>query len=390
MLIADLPRITAVSALNGSTFETVVFCRFISLSGTTRRFSHSQRQVLSLFNRSSQRVVSKYLKRAQSRGFLTKVSLSSGEDPDEYVRGNFFERDSDEVRMVIALANSLWGRQGLLRNWPYPSAWGHGCLPPAVILILATLRVLNESITTAALRAYLSPLTPESSFRNALRFIRRHGLIPFEQEQIVLSPDWELKLQQILENKSACNERQRVGDARRKRESAQNRARLAKSTLSEEQRKSLILLPCVVHGCERRRREIEHFPPRHFLTGLPVITNEYLTWSVCKTHNHAMQGFIKRLPNYGTANPSALVLMSRGDAVRIYKAVSSHNVVKFHNAFLRDDIPCATTAAIATLRVWTAIATSSLVHHEVRTSPPSNREHVGEKALNPNKSQLPY
>jgi len=104
MLTVELPMIPRVEALTGSAFQTVLFCRFVALSGNTRRLDRSQRQVLSMFNRSNQRRIGKYLSEAQRRGFLKKVESSSGILPDSYVRGELFASDTDAARALITLS----------------------------------------------------------------------------------------------------------------------------------------------------------------------------------------------------------------------------------------------------------------------------------------------
>ena len=297
MLIVELPELPMVSSLNGPTFESVILCRFVSLSGHKRELEHSQRQVLSLFNRSQQRAISRYFVAAQEKGFLTKVHQTQGVDPDTYVRGEFFVGDSSESRALITLSRSLWGNKGLLKTFPYQTAWGYGCLTPAVILCLATLCALDESISKKSLRRYLSPLVPESSFNFAMRYLKEHHLAFGEVGRLIIAPDWETKIRAWLDSSPNCNERHLKGEQRRKAESAANRARVAKGKLTEAELMQLLALPCVVKGCTRKLHQQEHFPPMKFLRRhLDVVTNRHFVWSICKKHNGEMKGFIARTP----------------------------------------------------------------------------------------------
>jgi len=103
--------------LNGKTFEAVVLCRLVSLCGRKRRLNLSQRQVLGLFNRSNQKAVRNYLVKARRLGLLDKVEESSGTLADVYIRGPYFDRDNSEVRALVTLSHSLWGKGGILREW---------------------------------------------------------------------------------------------------------------------------------------------------------------------------------------------------------------------------------------------------------------------------------
>jgi len=392
MLIVELPSLPAVSVLNGPTFESVLHSSFVYFSGPKRRFSQSQRQVSSMFNRTGRDTIGKHLKTAQKKGYILKVRDTSGANPDEYVRGAFFSHETPESRALITLATSLWGTQGLLRNWPYPTAWGHGCLPPAVILAMATLSGLDESISKKSLRRYLSPLVKESSFNSAMQYLVTHHLVYTDAGRLLIAPDWQIKIEAILDAKPACNERQDKGDRRRRLESEKNRMRLANSELTDAERQQILKLPCVVKGCRRKAKEVEHFPPRHLLKDLEVSTNRHFVWAICWKHNHQMQAFIKKLPNAKATPPHKIVFRKQGvDPLRIYSATANLQIIKFYEAYNRNDIDAATHAATMALGHWKAISqlpeslTTDFPKHT-----PSTRVRRGKKPYSPERSQLPY
>lgn len=392
MLIVELPSLPAVSVLNGPSFESVLHCSFVYFSGPKRRFSQSQRQVSSMFNRTGRDTIGKHLRTAHQKGFILKVRTSSGADPDEYVRGDFFARETPESRALITLSTSLWGTQGLLRNWPYPTAWGHGCLPPAAILAMATLSVLDESISKKSLRRYLAPLVKESSFNGAMQYLTKHHLAYADGGRLLIAPDWKTKLQAILDAKPACNERQDKGDQRRRAESEKNRMRLANSELTDAERQQILKLPCVVKGCRRKAKEVEHFPPRHFLKELEVSTNRHFVWAICWKHNHQMQAFIKKLPNTKAIPPHEIILRKQSvDPLRIYSASANLRIVQFYEAYNRDDIAAATQAATMALGLWKAISQlPETFNMDFPKHQPTTRKHRAKKPYSPFRSQLPY
>lgn len=391
MLITELPVLPPVSALDGTTFEIVFQCRLVSLSGSKRRLSQSQRQLLSMFNRSGQRAIARHLHRAQSKGLLQKTRESRGANPDEFVRGDFFARDTDESRDLVRLSTSLWGSKGLLRNWPFPSAWGHGCLAAAAIVILATLSALDEGISKKSLRAYISPLVRESSFHSGMRFIAEQHLAYHDNEGIKIATDWRSKIQVILDAKPACIERQLKGDRQRKKESERNRLRVARSELTDAERKQLLRLSCVVRGCERKAREIEHFPPMRFLKHLKVTTNRHFVWAICRRHNHEMQSFIKKLPAILDTPPTTLWLKPKTDPLRIYSAAANRWIVKFYEAFHVNDFAAAIEAVTTILSLWKGLAQCRSGHVEdiYRLSPIPQRG-KGKRPYLPDGSQLTY
>jgi len=393
VLTVELPDLPEVSVLDGKTFQSIVLCRFVSLSGNKRQLRQSQRQVLSMFNRSSQRVMSKHFADAQAKGLLTRVSKTRGADPDAYVRGDFFASDSQESRAMVRLSNSLWGTNGLLRTFPYQTVWGHGCLSAATVLALATLRVLDERISKKSLRKYLSPLVPESSFNLAMKFLTDKHLAYLDDGWLRIAPDWETKLRLCLDENPACNERFAKGELRRHMESYQNRVRLQMGKLSDAELKQLLSLPCVVEGCttdRRRRRTQEHFPPRRFLKHLGVVTNRHFVWCICADHNRDMADFIKKMDSSVSIPPAFLELKTGVDPLRIYSAAANHGIQKFYKAYANDDITSATDAVLLVIGLWKAI---SLLPKEsitqVNERQQTQREAKGKNPYSPHASQLP-
>ena len=390
MLIVELPELPTVSCLDGPIFESVIFCRFVSLSGHKKKLDHSQRQVLSLFNRSQQRAISRYFTAAQDKGFLTKIHQTQGADPDVYVRGEFFTGDSSESRALVTLSRSLWGNKGLLKTFPFQTAWGFGCLPPAVILCLATLCSLDESISKKSLRRYLSPLVPDSSFNSAMRFLKEHHLAFGEVGRLIIAPDWETKIRSWLDSNPKCNKRHLRGEWRRKAESAANRARVSKGKLTEAEISQLLTLLCVVKGCTRKLHQQEHFPPVKFLKRhLDVVTNRHFVWSICKKHNAEMKGFIARTPIDTPMPPNILKIANGIDPLRIYSAVANRWITKFYNAYADDDIEAATYAFRMVIGLWKAIDLLPKSYESLDEEPTFRPVRTkGQRAYSPHDSQL--
>jgi hypothetical protein len=391
MLVVELPYLPRVSSLEGPIFESVVFCRFVSLTGKKRELQQSQRQVLSMFNRNRQRAISKYFAKACERGFLIRTSRTTGVDPDVYIRGAFFQQDNAETRAFITLANSLWGSKGLLREWPYPAVWGHGCMPPGAVLCLSVLSVLEESISRKSLRSYLSTLVPESSFSAALRYLREHHLIFEEAGRVSTVSDWNKKVQQILECNPACNQRLTKGNERRRVESEANRVRVSRGRLSSSEHDELVLLPCVIKGCKNKRHQEEHFPPWHFLQYLEGRTNRQFVWSICRLHNKKTSAFIRKLDGRTTIQPNLLELAPGNDPMRVYYAAANRWILKFYKAHGAGDTQAATRAVRAVLGLWKALdqlpEEYEVVPHKLSKR---TRQSVGKSAYSPECSQLPY
>jgi len=390
VLIVELPVIPRVSVLPDRVFPRVVLAWFIHCAGRRRGLENSQRQICSRFNRSNRKIISSYLKKARELGFLKLLKPSDGLNPDVHVRGAFFDdrtRDSDRL---IQLANSLWGsKRGLLSNWPYPTAWGHGCTPPAAILCLATLNVLDEPIQKKTLRKYLEPLVPESSFNDAVRWMRGKDLIVLEACGLTISKDWQEKFVRYLFTSVAGNNRQVLGDRRRKRESDTNRSRVKKATITRSEQDALKRLPCVKRGCKKLGTEMEHFPPYRFLRHLKDRTNRHLVWAICEEHNDETQSFIKYLPGIPADISSQLFIDARYSKWDAYEAVSNLDIQRFYSAAHRRDGQEANSAISNSLALLNAILQSG----EPETKGPSKRketcrEKIGMRAYRPDLSKL--
>ena len=390
MLIVDLPVIPWVSALPERVFRRVVLAWFIHCAGRTGGLENSQRQICSRFNRSNREIVGRYLKEARVLDFLRLLTASDGLNPDVHVRGAFFDNRTRDGDRFIQLANSLWGsHRGLLSQWPYPTAWGHGCTPPAAILCLATLNVLVEPIPRKTLRQYLEPIVPESSFNEAIRWMKARHLIVHGDFGLEASPDWQEKFVQHLETSLAGNNRQERGDRRRRRESEMNRVRVKKATISNFEKDALKKLPCVKRGCKNLGTEMEHFPPHRFLRHLQDQTNKHLVWSICEEHNDETQRFIKYLEWIPAEISSQLFIDARYSKWEIYEAVSNINIQRFYAAARRSDADEANVVIGGTLGLLNAILQSGEpLNKGYSTRKKMRREIQGPKAYHPSKSKL--
>ncbi len=390
MLIVDLPVIPTVLALPERVFRRVVLAWFVHCAGRPGGLENSQRQICSRFNRSNREIIGSYLKEAREFGFLKLLTPSDGLNPDVHTRGAFFENRTRDSDRLIQLANSLWGsHRGLLRQWPYPTAWGHGCTPPAAILCLATLNVLVEPIPRKTLRQYLEPLVPESSFNEAIRWMKARHLVVQGDSGLEASTDWQEKFVRHLDTSLAGNKRQERGDRRRTRESFVNRVRVKKATITKLEQDSLMRLPCVRKGCKNHATEMEHFPPYRFLRHLEDRTNRHLVWAICEEHNDETQSFIKHQPGISVEISSQLFIDARCSKWDVYEAVCNLDIQRFYSAANRKDGQEGNFAISNSLALLNAIIQSGEpVNKSYSTRKKIRREMQGPKAYHPSKSKL--
>lgn len=357
-MTSELPELPRVSALDGATFESVVLTYFVYETCPRRHleWSVSQRHLLSRFNRSGQRRMSGYFSRATEKGFVKKIRKSRGVRPDVFKRGDFFTHRSHQGDLCIRLSNSLYAKdRGLLHDWPYPNAWGHGCLHPGEILCLATLRRLGRPVIRNEVQRYLSALVPPQSFDGCIKKLRSKGLIQLDGSVISLVPDWEAVTHRYLEDNPACNERKRKGDVRRRQESEQNRRRATRGILTDAERQELRSLRCVRKGCRKKATQMEHFPPKRYLADLDEVHNPYLVWAICPEHNVETSEFIKTLGPISINSIPLFHSVGDTDPFLLYRLVSNHWYGEFYKAFLIGDREAAERAIRITLSYWLAI-----------------------------------
>ncbi len=390
MLIVDLPVIPRVLVLPERVFRRVVLAWFVHCAGRPGGLENSQRQICSRFNRSNREIIGSYLKEAREFGFLKLLTPSDGLNPDVHTRGAFFENRTRDSDRLIQLANSLWGsHRGLLSQWPYPTAWGHGCTPPAAILCLATLSILDEPIQRKRLRQYLEPLVPESSFNEAVRWMRDRQLVEIKSCGLTTSLDWENRLTQHLASSRAGQNRLERGNERRRRESEQNRARVKKATISRLEKDALKKLPCVWKGCQNYGHEMEHFPPRRFIGHLEDQTNRFLVWAICEKHNDETQSFIKGLPRIPLNHSGRVFIDARCTEFEIYRAAANRQIQRFYNAYEIGNGDLAVDAIVKTVSLSFLISDYS---EKVNASASPRRKEIrrkrGRNCSDPSMSQL--
>jgi hypothetical protein len=330
------------------------------------------------------------LKEARELDFLKLLKPSDGLNPDVHIRGAFFDNRTRDRDSLIQLANSLWGsKRGLLSNWPYPTAWGHGCTPPAAILCLATLNLLDEPIQKKTLRKYLEPLVPESSFNDAIRWMRVRQLLIEDASGLRVSEDWNEKFFRLLVANPAGALRQVKGDLRRRRETDAHRTLILRETITQDERKELKQLPCVWKNCRLKGTEIEHFPARRFLRHLADQTNKHLVWSICAEHNDKTIGFIKRIKQIPPSKPGQLHIDVRWCKWDLYDAVSNIRIQQYYAAYERGDLESAARVKQMALGLYATIKNEA-PHHNVSVvrRQRGNREMHGKNHHDPSLSKL--
>lgn len=388
MEIGDLPALPKVSVLSGPLVERAIITRIIQSTGR-RGVTISQRQILGAFNRSNRKSVAGYLKRARDLGLIKKVDESTGIMPDTYARGRFFDsrtRDGDRLKR---LSNAFWHpKKGILSNWPYPTAWGYGCVPEGAILGLATLIRLDEPVRQQTLAEYLSSQISPGTFSRSFRWMREHSLIMDSSQGVSLSGDWREKFESHLNSEYPCKERHEKGNHRRRRESELNRLRVSRSQLTDAERISLRRFPCVEKGCCRPALQVEHFPPKRYLLHLEDRTNRHFVWAICSTDNRASADFIKSLPPIEVEVGHFEWLRDDIDPLRVYDGLADIYMRRYRNSLKNRDAPQTVELIRRLLGAWETLGRNrELGLSQAQGRPRVRRVKVGSDAHFPGASR---
>jgi hypothetical protein len=338
MSLSDLPELPADLKSDYRFFKRVILSYMIWLTGEDGRVQVSQRFLLSKFNRSNQKPISRFLQGFVRDGYLVKVTASDGIQPDEYALGPIFDRETEHADRLKILSDSLWGEtRGLLADWAYPSMWGYGCFPGPSVICMAVLAAMGVGISQSDLRAYLRPMVSDSSFDRTVTKLLNESLITSGPGGLALSWDWKERLEVLLASNPACNDRQGKGDLRRNLESQTNLLRVAGGLLSHAERISLRSLPCV--RCGGRSGQVEHFPPVKFLISLGpgVVDNRNVVWAICGKCNREPADFIKRLPLFDHPLSVECNFAPQADPIRCFRASANFHLERFYEAFLADN-----------------------------------------------------
>jgi hypothetical protein len=205
------------------------------------------------------------------------------------------------------------------------------------------------------MQRYLSALVAPQSFDRCIKKLCKKGLTQIDDSVISLVPDWEATMRRYLEDTPACNERKRKGDMRRRRESEQNRKRVARGILTDAERHELLTLPCVRKGCRKKAKQMEHFPPKRYLGDLDEVHNPFLVWAICPEHNAETSEFIKTLGPISSNPITPLRVSGDMDPFLLYRLVANHCYGEFYKAFINGDRPAAEQAIRTTRDYWRAI-----------------------------------
>ena len=369
MNIDEMPVLPRVKALPKEPLKRVLLAFLVAETSNRSSVTISQRQIAGKFNRSSHRLIGKHLEALIDAGFIEVAMESGGVVPHSYKRGAFFYGRTRDNERLISLSQILSGSEGLVSDWEEVSAWGHGALGPIGVLCVATLSRLEGPTAQPALKRYLEPLCVGSSVDKKLRDLRECGLVVRTSEGVALVADWERVLHRVLAKNPAGHLRKGRGDHRRKCESEANFRSVNRGCLSDEERRQMKSLLCVVCGI-RRGFEGEHFPPKRFLDLVKERNHRAFLWAICRTCNNAESEFIKAMRECKPEDLKAISLKGVRDPLAAYVAYSNVRRQIFHDAVNTLDYETAERVVCEVLAFWHALETMGLTGYADRISAP--------------------
>lgn len=337
----------------------------------------SQRFIAEAFNRSRRASVIRWLEILQHQNLIQISRYSKGLRPHGYSLTDRVLGNENILNPISDLAESLYGRDGLLSGWKYTASWGHGALNASGTLVLAYLLRSPNQVTAKHIANYLRPLVSPRTVRSALAKLEVIQVVRREQDHVALSPVWESNLYSFLDSCDAGTDRLQRGNERREHE-RQMAAELYRGTgMSNYDLDMLLKRPCVY--CYEESSQQEHFPPRRFLEFHGVQSDRLHVWAVCGGCNSDRSAFIRSLP----LNPIPMAdEWGFNDGVNlgaICLVSGNYHIRRFNDAYESGDKVAAVNAINATINLMRiarmeGLRPSSVVVPEVharRTTNPS-------------------
>jgi hypothetical protein len=315
--------------------DQLLLAKVVFDSEFTGRSRESQRSTGLLFNRSNSARISQRKRELARLKWLTLESRSRGLVPHSFVPGQRFQHNSRLLGEWSGFASSLYGPQGLIRNWIGSPAWGHGCLSEGGVLVVAAASRIQTPFKPTQLFLSLGGIISIQTVTRWCKALQQIGVLTrFADNSYQILPDWENSLSRFLVTNGACCERHDRVSKTISRQRQVIREVVRRGELTPYEKSRLLLLPCV--RCGGKSHHIEHFPPKRYLTGITITNSPVVLWSICATHNQSLGRFIRSLPNY-TPQIRESDFATPSDAVRCYTTRANREIQNFYRAAdLRD------------------------------------------------------
>jgi hypothetical protein len=308
----------------------------------------SQRFIAEAFNRTRRGSVIRWLETLQRQDLIQISRNSKGLRPHGYSLTDRVLGNENILNPISDLAESLYGRDGLLSGWKYTASWGHGALNASGTLVLAYLLQSPNQVTTKHIARYLRPLVSPRTVRSALAKLEVIQVVQREQDHVALSPEWESNLYSFLDTCDAGTNRLQRGNERRELERQMAEELYRGTGMSNYDLHMLLKRPCVY--CYRHESsQQEHFPPRRFLEFHGVQSDRLHVWAVCGDCNRDRSAFIRSLPLNPIPMPNEWGFEEGANLGTICLAAGNHHIRRFNDAYESGDKVAAVNAINATI-----------------------------------------
>lgn len=346
LLLMPLPLLPSPSARPGTSFRCVVLAYVLARLDGSDSLPLPRRDLQAAFNRSGGTGVSTHLKRLRVDGWLALERRTVGREAHVYTTGRLLDADPVLRGTWGAIAEGLWGSEGLLTRFLGSPAFGHGCVGENRLLCLSAVTQSATPMTSVELADYLRVFMTDRTVRSCVADLRRDGLVGSDGDGLVAATDWEETLELLVSHLPAGDARKEKVDRRISEERRVYAEAVRLGWVTPEERRSLRRLPCV--QCGGRSGEIEHFPPRKFNPS----NHPFLLWAICGPCNSQYSGFIRRMSRPDPPESVELVVALGVDPGDLLRSSTEVGLRRFYTAADNGDLDAALEAIQHCWALW--------------------------------------
>ena len=345
--LSQLPALPTLSARPDPLFRRVLLADVLERLTWHDPLALARRDAARGYNRAGDSRVSTHLHGLVQGGWLRVARRSTGNYAHTYTRGPRLIDDAALRGTWDELSQALYGPGGLLTRFRGSPAFAHGLLLESGLLCLGALVEAAGPASKAHLVRYLDSLVARSTVTGAVDRLVRFELVESTETGVVVVPGWESTLGTLIKAEDAGAARMRRNANRWIRERGYFGDRVARGAITDLELIALRRLPCV--RCGGPAGQLEHFPPRRFLSSY----SPHLLWSICSGCNNSMNGFIRLLPDVEPPAVDGFWCAPCVDPGDLLQASTEFGIRRFYRAFdHRSEWPSGTQRWSTRRRRW--------------------------------------
>ncbi len=354
---SGLPRLPCPEHRLEPPYRRILLLYALELIKSRNEGDISRRDLQQEFNRSNGRLISKHLSGLVKQGWLSVRKKSRGIYAIRYANGRRLTRSPKLRKDWLELSACLFGDKGLLSNLFSRSAFGPGFLGVNGLLIVSTLNSSLRPLSAKELHQYLGFFLSRQTVHNVLiKLAKQSPALATNIDEFWDCPKDFLKALQTYESLKGPNKRSQKTRATIQLERAEHGVRVKRGLLTPEDEKRL-KTRCIRNKTHKKPYEVEHFPPKKFLTAWLQGDHIDLSWGICDECNNTYGSWIKTqsAPMLNTSTPIKITIKAGFDIRRAVLAKLETNLRHFYDSVDNGDDNKALKLIVDAYRLWLAV-----------------------------------